>query len=101
VVRDGVQERELTEDDNDEEDDDDSDDEGGMTLWGIDIGDDELMAEAEEAALAHEYQLYGNDDSDMLMRDLCEDDEFPESYSRVDDDQLPFVYTSPAKRSKI
>ncbi|KIK92255.1 hypothetical protein PAXRUDRAFT_147691 [Paxillus rubicundulus Ve08.2h10] len=104
VDKDKVQEGELTEDK--EEDKEEEDKEGerrGTRLWGIDIGNDELMAEAEEVTLAYEYQLHGNDDnSHVLIRDLCgDDDESSESHSRVEDDQLPFICTSAAKRLKF
>jgi hypothetical protein len=92
VDKDKVQEGELTEDEEEDKEEDEEEDE-----------EDELMAEAEEAALAYEYQLHGNDDnSHVLIGDLCEeDDESSESHSRVENDRLPFICTSAAKRLKF
>ncbi|KAF9231673.1 hypothetical protein BU15DRAFT_90847 [Melanogaster broomeanus] len=94
---DAVEEEELTEEEEEEEEE-----EGQTRLWGINMGDDELMAEVEEAALAYEYQLQGQDDSDEeLIRDLSEvDDMFSESHGLVDDGELSFICT-PTKKWKF
>ncbi|KAF9225000.1 hypothetical protein BS17DRAFT_827708 [Gyrodon lividus] len=96
----GLQEEELTEDGGNDDDVWEEEEEEGVRLWDIDIGDDELMAEAEEAALTYEYQLHGQDDDleNVATRYLSDDDE---SHSREDNNQLPSICNPPAKRLKI